>query len=77
MEVCEFLSSVGQNTKFCSLSYVIFDLHYLASCFPQNIETEVGIIGACAGEVSVLKGPSSFSTFYSDSIFDLCTEVGC
>ena len=36
------------------------------SCFPSDIETEVGISGACAGDSSVLKGPSSFTEFSAD-----------
>ena len=47
-----------------------------ASCYEEApIAISVGISGACKGEMSFIKGPSSYIRFEESSTLELCTTV--
>ena len=61
----------------CLFVYLFISHSFIPTenCYLADIETEVGVSAACAQTSSVLKGPSSHTTFGEYSINDLCTEV--
>ena len=65
---------------FCIL-YFVFSYFFFfwildATCYGNtSVDIPVGVSGACEGEHSLIKGPSSIISFFPNSTADLCTKV--